>query len=678
MKKLILVFACVCTTLSAFSQTIYSNNFTGGSSGWTLGMGGNFDTWIVNSVYNCSDPTPNNGGGNYLHIYDDLFGEMCSFSGFYGSGSGGTVYATMSSDISTSGYTSVNVSFDWLCQGQTGPILPSYGFIEYSTNGGVGWNLITSPITQYNGQSSWTTMNFNSTAMANQFTLRIRFGFQNSGYGYNPAFGIDNLTISGGSCTNLGGIANASPSSICSGNTSLVTVVASIGTIQWQQSPDGIGSWIDVIGGSGATTANYTTATLSSTTYYRAKLSQPTCPDVFSTVTSVTVNPSVAASVSIAANPSNIICDNTNVLFTATPTNGGTPTYQWFLNGGPVGSGSTYSNANLNSGDQVYCMMTSTAPCVSGSPATSNTITMTVNPNPVATITPPGPITYCSDTSVFLFCGTPGSYDWSDGSTASGTTPVISGNYCVIVTDANGCSDTACVLVTINPVPNVTITGNDTICEGDQTILTANGANTYVWSTTQTINPITVSPAGNITYTVTGTESVNMCTATATMDIVVSTNTIDNSTSSLSPVTLHANQNGATYQWIDCNNGNAPLSGETGQDFTASVNGDYAVVINQGPCADTSACFNINSVGIEENNITPISVYPNPSGGTFTIASPVAGSYSIVNELGQTVLSVQLSTANNFTMQVEGLSTGVYFLTGKTENGMMRQKIIVK
>jgi len=677
MKRILFSFIISCISFNSFAQVVYTNDFTSGSAGWNLGAGGNFDTWIVNSVYNCSDVTPNQGGGNYLHIYDDLFGEMCAFSGFLGFGSGGTVYATQTADFSTSGYSSVNISFDWLCQGQTGPILASYGFVQYSTNGGGLWNAMTPA--QYNGQSTWTNISFNNAGMGNQATVRIRFGFLNSGYGLNPAFAIDNITITGvtGGCTNAGGTSSALPTTICSGNTSLLTVGGSTGSIQWEQSPDGIGSWANVTGGSGGTTPSYTTPALLVTTYYRAKLSQASCPDVYSTVSSVIVTATSAASVSIEASPVGAICAGTNVLFTATPTNGGTPVYQWFLNSSPVGSGSTYSNSTLSSGDQIYCSMTSNASCVTANPATSNTITMTVNPNPVATITPPGPITFCDDTTIILYCGPVGTYTWSDGSSGNNTPASTSGTYCVTVIDANGCSDTACVLVTINPTPNVSINGNDTICIGDIATLTASGANTYLWSTTQTINPIMVNPGGPTTYTVTGTESINMCSATATFTVVAISSTIDNSLSSISSTTLHANQNGATYQWIDCNNGNNSISGETGQNFTASTNGSYAVIISVAACSDTSACNSINVFGIDEYGSYQLSIYPNPSNGTFTIDAMVEGVYNIVDGSGKIIRSLLTSETNGYTVQVSGLNAGIYFIEVNTEKGRIRQKLII-
>ncbi|SNS01295.1 DUF642 domain-containing protein, partial [Flavobacterium sp. ov086] len=97
----------------------------------------------------------------------------------------------------------------------------------------------------------------------------------------------------------------------------------------------------------------------------------------------MTINPNLPASVSIAASPLGAICAGTPVTFTATPTNGGTtPTYQWFKGLTAVGTGSTYSSSTLVNGDAIKVVMTSNAsPCLTGSPATSNTITMTVNPN---------------------------------------------------------------------------------------------------------------------------------------------------------------------------------------------------------------------------------------------------------------------------------------------------------
>ncbi|MFN4249083.1 MAG: T9SS type A sorting domain-containing protein, partial [Flavipsychrobacter sp.] len=68
--------------------------------------------------------------------------------------------------------------------------------------------------------------------------------------------------------------------------------------------------------------------------------------------------------------------------------NGGTsPTYQWQVNGFTVGTNSsTYTTTTLNNGDIVNCVLISNAPCPSPGSATSNSLTMTVNPLATPTI----------------------------------------------------------------------------------------------------------------------------------------------------------------------------------------------------------------------------------------------------------------------------------------------------
>jgi hypothetical protein len=99
----------------------------------------------------------------------------------------------------------------------------------------------------------------------------------------------------------------------------------------------------------------------------------------------ITVNPILTASVSIAITAgAQTICAGTSVTFTATPTNGGAaPSYQWYVGTTAVGSNSaTFTTSTLTNGDTVSVVMTSNAtPCLTGSPATSNSIAMTVSNN---------------------------------------------------------------------------------------------------------------------------------------------------------------------------------------------------------------------------------------------------------------------------------------------------------
>ena len=99
-----------------------------------------------------------------------------------------------------------------------------------------------------------------------------------------------------------------------------------------------------------------------------------------SNLITMTVNPVLPVSVSIIAS-ANPFISGSSVIFTATGVNGGpAPFYQWFVNGIAVaGTGSTYTYLPAND-DVVSCSITSSLNCVSGNPAASNPIVMTVAP----------------------------------------------------------------------------------------------------------------------------------------------------------------------------------------------------------------------------------------------------------------------------------------------------------
>jgi len=136
---------------------------------------------------------------------------------------------------------------------------------------------------------------------------------------------------------------------------------------------------------SGATSATYASTSLANgdeiTCVMTSNLNCVTGSPATSNVITLTVNTVNAASVAISANPSGITCPGDNILFTATPTHGGaSPTYQWKLNGSNISgaTGTTYSSNALANGDEISCVMTSNLPCVTGSPATSNTLTISI------------------------------------------------------------------------------------------------------------------------------------------------------------------------------------------------------------------------------------------------------------------------------------------------------------
>ncbi|MDP2384892.1 MAG: LamG-like jellyroll fold domain-containing protein [Bacteroidota bacterium] len=126
-----------------------------------------------------------------------------------------------------------------------------------------------------------------------------------------------------------------------------------------------------------------------------------------------------------------------------------------------------------------------------------------------------------------------------------------------------------------------------------------------------------------------------------------------------------ATQSSASYQWLDCNNSYAVISGETAQSFTPTANGSYAVAVTLNSCTDTSACANFNAVSLKTLGTESFTLFPNPASNNLTIKSQeTIEKIEIYNMLGALV---QSEITKNFS--VEQLPVGMYIIQIKTAKG---------
>jgi gliding motility-associated-like protein len=178
--------------------------------------------------------------------------------------------------------------------------------------------------------------------------------------------------------------------------------------------------------------------------------------------TAVTVNPTPAISIS----GSSSICSGASSTLTAS----GAGTYSWSTGAGTAA-------ITVNPATTTSYTVTGTS---SGCTATQ-AITVTVNTPPVASINGGGSAV-CAGQSVTLTASGGPPYAWSTGATTAGITvnPAVTTTYSVVV--GSGCTDTASVLVAVNPLPTPVITGATTVISGSSTTLTATGGTSYVWS----------------------------------------------------------------------------------------------------------------------------------------------------------------------------------------------------
>ena len=191
-------------------------------------------------------------------------------------------------------------------------------------------------------------------------------------------------------------------------------------------------------------------------------------------------------------------------------------------------------------------------------------------------------INICQGDSITLDAGSGHpSYSWSTGEITQTIYADSAGTYFVIVTNANGCSATDNVVVTVN---DLTINAGEdlVVCAGESVTLTASGAVTYSWDNGVT-NGVSFIPTSTATYTVTGTNA-NGCSATDDVTVTVYNNYMD--TVSLTACDSYE-WNGTTYtsSGVYIWNGTNVL----GCDSTVLLN----LTINELPTVDLGSDINI-------------------------------------------------------------------------------------
>ena len=220
---------------------------------------------------------------------------------------------------------------------------------------------------------------------------------------------------------------------------------------------------------------------------------------VLSNAITMTVNPNLPVSIAINAS-ANPVCATTSVVFTGTGTNGGAaPSYQWILNGTNVAgaTNSIYIDTPLNN-DVVKCELISNATCATGNPATSATVTMTVNPvMPVSITVVPSANPVCAGSSVtFNATGVNGGvapmYQWKVNGVNAGANipaytyvPVNGDLISCIFTSSDVCAsgspavsgNVAMVVKPILPVSVAITASANPVCAGIPLTLTAAATN---------------------------------------------------------------------------------------------------------------------------------------------------------------------------------------------------------
>ena len=251
----------------------------------------------------------------------------------------------------------------------------------------------------------------------------------------------------------------------------------------------------DYLWNTGLNTASLTHTPTSNTTYTCTVTSVNGCEAVASKEVTVTPLPTPEIS-----GPT-FLCEGSSIQLTAT----GGSAFVW-------NNGIT-SNQNTITEPGSYTVTVTQNNC---SASTQTFITQYSTPH--TTIS--GNTQFCAGDSTYITVTGGDSYLWNTGATANSIVAHQSGNYSVTISDEHGCSTTQSLTVTVLELPQITINGNTQLCMNDASLLTAHGANYYIWNNGVESATLSVLPTENTTYSVTGTHA-NGCTASTSISLIV-------------------------------------------------------------------------------------------------------------------------------------------------------------
>lgn len=273
-------------------------------------------------------------------------------------------------------------------------------------------------------------------------------------------------------------------------------------------------------------------------------------------------------------------------------------------------------------------------------------------------------ISSVSETGIFTF-GFFGNVVTQQFETCFGDSIEVNGIYfntdtllIAVYTDILGNDSTVISDLNINPLQQSN--QNFQLCAGETLSV---GTNTYVSS-------------GNYIDTLI---AINGCDSIVTTTLFIQ-DTFDLSITPLytnDSIVLTANQSIGSYQWINCTT-NTLVANATNQSFNVTQNGNYACVLTNGNCSDTTSCILVSTIGIDDEQTLDYQVIPNPFENEFQLnftsnSTPVK---IVVKDVFGSIVFCQEQYQSGEKIQLVSLASGIYFIEASQSKTKVNQKVI--
>ncbi len=355
-----------------------------------------------------------------------------------------------------------------------------------------------------------------------------------------------------------------------------------------------------------------------------------------------------------------------------------------------TGNATSYSWSNGAIDQQVFVPLSSSMYTVTGTNgicSRSDSILITVHALPavmVGTVLPND--TLCDGESLLLAgSGTATGYTWSGPQVITNNTAFsasASGMYTVTGVDANLCSNTSTVAITVHPIPTFSLGADTSICVGTQLTLSQpfTGAN-VIWNNSAVDDTIQVSSASNYWCQVTlngcsYTDSIlvgNDSLPVADFGLAISNNIITLTDSS---------KFGQNIKWYF---GDGDSSSQSSPTHSYIGNGSYTLtMIVSNACGSDTMTVNIKVItGLHDMDAHYPVIYPNPANKVLLIdlkgldEKPIM--VSLVDMKGTVILNHWFADSrNHLQFDLTSIDCGIYLLRLESDGRVYVQRINVQ